>query len=87
MNLLWTDAGWEDYLYWQNEDRKILKRINELIKDVNRNGFKGKGKPEPLEGNWSDYWSRRIDEKSRLVYKVDAGVITIAQCRSHYGDK
>ena len=87
MNLLWTDAGWEDYLYWQNEDRKILKRINELIKDVNRNGFKGKGKPEPLEGNWKGYWSRRIDSKHRLVYKMENGVITIAQCRSHYGDK
>ena len=84
MNLLWTDAGWEDYLYWQNEDRKILKRINELI---NRNGFKGKGKPEPLEGNWNGYWSRRIDSKHRLVYKMEDGVITIAQCRSHYGDK
>lgn len=87
MNLLWTDAGWEDYLYWQNEDRKILKRINELIKDVNRNGFKGIGKPELLEGNWKGYWSRRIDSKHRLVYKMEDGVITIAQCRSHYGDK
>ena len=87
MNLLWTDAGWEDYLYWQNEDRKILKRINELIKDVNRNGFKGIGKPEPLEENWKGYWSRRIDSKHRLVYKMEDGVITIAQCRSHYGDK
>ena len=87
MNSLWTDAGWEDYLYWQNEDRKILKRINELIKDVNRNGFKGIGKPEPLEGNWKGYWSRRIDSKHRLVYKMENGVITIAQCRSHYGDK
>lgn len=87
MNLLWTDAGWEDYLYWQNEDRKILKRINELIKDVDRNGFKGIGKPESLEGNWKGYWSRRIDSKHRLVYKMEDGVITIAQCRSHYGDK
>lgn len=87
MNLLWTDAGWEDYLYWQNEDRKILKRINELIKDVDLNGFKGIGKPEPLERNWKGYWSRRIDSKNRLVYKMDDGVITIAQCRSHYGDK
>ena len=87
MNFLWTDAGWEDYLYWQNEDRKILKRINELIKDVNRNGFKDIGKPEPLEGNWKGYWSRRIDSKHRLVYKMEDGVITIAQCRSHYGDK
>ena len=87
MNLQWTDAGWGDYLYWQNENKKILKRINDLIKDVNRNGYTGIGKPEPLEGNRQGYWSRRIDGKNRLVYKIDAGIITIAQCRSHYGDK
>lgn len=87
MNLQWTDAGWEDYLYWQTENRKTLKRINDLIKDVNRNGFTGIGKPEPLAGNWSGYWSRRIDDKNRLVYKIEAGIITIAQCRSHYKDK
>lgn len=87
MNLQWTDAGWEDYLYWQKENRKILKRVNDLIKDANRNGNQGIGQPEPLTGNWKGYWSRRIDEKNRLVYKIEAGVITIAQCRSHYGDK
>ena len=87
MNLQWTDAGWADYLYWQSENRKILKRINELIKDANRNGNQGIGKPEPLEGNWKGYWSRRIDDKNRLVYKIEAGILTIAQCRSHYGDK
>ena len=87
MNLQWTDAGWEDYLYWQAENQKILKRVNNLIKDVNRNGFTGVGKPEPLEGNWNGYWSRRIDDKNRLVYKIENGIITIAQCRSHYGDK
>ncbi len=87
MNLQWTDEGWEDYLYWQKENRKILKRVNDLIKDANRNGNQGIGQPELLTGNWKGYWSRRIDEKNRLVYKIEAGVITIAQCRSHYGDK
>ena len=64
MNLQWTDAGWADYWYWQKENRKTLKRTTDLIKDVNRNGFTSIGKPEPLEGNWSDYWNRRIDEKT-----------------------
>ena len=84
---IWDDDAWEDYLYWQTQDKKTLKRINSLIKDIDRNGYDGIGKPEPLTGNWSGYWSRRIDESNRLIYKLVDGTIRIAQCRTHYGDK
>lgn len=84
---IWDDEAWDDYLYWQTQDKKTLKRINALIKDIDRNGYEGIGKPEPLTGNWSGYWSRRIDEQNRLVYKIFDGTIRIAQCRTHYGDK
>ena len=67
---IWDDDAWEDYLYWQTQDKKTLKRINSLIKDIDRNGYDGIGKPEPLTGNWSGYWSRRIDESNRLIYKL-----------------
>lgn len=84
---IWDDEAWEDYVYWQTQDKKTLKKINSLIKDIDRNGYEGIGKPEPLTGNWSGYWSRRIDEKNRLVYKIVDNTIRIAQCRTHYGDK
>lgn len=84
---VWDDYAWEDYLYWQTQDKKTLKKINALIKDIDRNGYDGIGKPEPLTGDLSGYWSRRIDEKNRLVYKIVDGTIRIAQCRTHYGDK
>ncbi|MBK2049256.1 Txe/YoeB family addiction module toxin [Francisella noatunensis] len=84
MILAWSTNAWEDYLYWQSTDKKKLKRINQLIKDINRNHFDGLGDPEPLKHNWSDYWSRRIDREQRIVYKVDANTIFIAQCRFHY---
>lgn len=84
---VWDDDAWEDYVYWQAQDKKTLKRINVLIKDIDRNGHEGIGKPEPLSGNWSGYWSRRIDEKNRLVYKIVGEAIRIAQCRTHYGEK
>lgn len=87
MNKLWSDEAWEDYLYWQTQDKKTLKRINQLIKDIDRNGYEGIGKPELLGENLSGFWSRRIDEKNRLVYKVIGGNIEIAQCRTHYKDK
>ena len=74
-------------MYWQTQDKKTLKRINAIIKDIDRNGYEGIGKPEPLTENWAGYWSRRIDEKNRLVYKIVDGTIRIAQCRTHYGDK
>lgn len=87
MNKIWSDIAWADYIYWQAQDKKTLKRINVLLRDIDRNGYKCKGKPESLKGNLSGYWSVRIDEKNRLVFKIEDGAILIAQCRSHYGDK
>jgi toxin YoeB len=86
--LLFSDDAWEDYLFWQTQDKKTLKRINALVKDIERNGNHGIGKPEPLRGTLSGYWSRRIDDLNRLVYRIsESGVIEIHTCRSHYGDK
>ena len=82
--LLWTAAAWSDYLYWQGQDRKTLKRINTLIQDALRHSFEGIGKPEPLRENLAGYWSRRIDETHRLVYTVEAGALAIVACRYHY---
>ena len=87
MNKYFTENGWEDYLYWQAEDRKTLKKINSLIKDIERNGNEGTGKPEPLVGNLSGYWSRRINSRDRLIYKTDAENIYILACRFHYNDR
>lgn len=84
MNKLWQDEAWDDYLYWQTQDKKTLKRINQLIKDISRNGYDGIGKPEPLKGDLSGWWSRRIDDTNRLVYRINNGQIEIAQCRTHY---
>lgn len=84
MNKLWTDEGWDDYVYWQNQDRKTLNRINDLLKDIERNGVdKGIGKPEKLR--YRGGWSRRIDEKNRLVYDInEQGYLNIISCRGHY---
>ena len=83
-----TLDGWDEYTAWQLEDKRTLKKINELIKDVVRNGNEGMGHPEPLKGNLSGYWSRTIDEKNRLVYRIlENGKIVIAHCNGHYGDK
>ena len=82
--LAWTKEAWKDYLYWQSQDRKTLKRINKLISDVQRSPFAGVGKPEPLKENLSGFWSRRIDETNRLVYVVDVERLTIISCRYHY---
>ena len=82
--LAWTDAAWADYLYWQGQDKKTLKRINTLIADTKRAPFEGIGKPEPLRENLSGFWSRRIDESNRLVYAVDDQHLTIIACRYHY---
>ena len=81
---MWAEHAWNDYLYWQEVDKKKLKRINELIKDIKRSPFEGIGDPEPLKHNWSGYWSRRIDKEHRLVYKVDDSGLSLAQCRFHY---
>ncbi|MEN8720136.1 MAG: Txe/YoeB family addiction module toxin [Oceanococcaceae bacterium] len=82
--LAWTSTAWADYEYWQAQDKKTLKRINKLIRDTMREPFEGIGKPEPLRENLSGYWSRRIDEKNRLVYAVDDSMLTIVSCRYHY---
>ena len=82
--LSWTKESWADYTYWQGQDRKTLKRINNLIMDTKRSPFKGIGKPEPLKENLSGFWSRRIDESNRLVYAVDDKKLTIISCRYHY---
>lgn len=84
MNKVFTENGWADYLYWQIEDRKMLKKINQLLKDIERNGNEGLGKPDPLTGNLSGYWSRRISERDRLVYRIDEVNIYILSCRYHY---
>jgi toxin YoeB len=87
MKLLWTDQTWEEYLYWQKMDPKTLQSINELIKDIRRDPFKGLGKPEPLKHNLAGWWSRRITREHRLVYRVSgtgaAQCVEIAQCRNH----
>ena len=84
MILSFSDDAWDDYLYWQQQDKKILKKINRLIKEIERNPFEGIGEPEPLKYNWSGYWSRRITIEHRLVYKVTNDNLMIAQCRYHY---
>ncbi|MEH6396130.1 Txe/YoeB family addiction module toxin [Pseudoalteromonas sp.] len=82
--LSWTDDAWTDYLFWQTQDKKTLKRINKLINDVKRSPFEGIGKPEPLKENLSSFWSRRIDDTNRLIYVVDNQAVTIISCRYHY---
>jgi toxin YoeB len=86
MNKNWSDEAWDHYLYWQGQDKKTLKRINDLLKDIERSGERsGIGRPESLKGNMSGLWSRRIDEKHRLVYRVTNGILEIISCREHYG--
>lgn len=80
----WDSDAWDDYLYWQSQDKKVLKRINQLLKDISRNPFEGIGKPEPLKGNLAGLWSRRIDEKHRLVYAVEDDKVLVFSCRGHY---
>lgn len=85
MNKIWTDEAWNDYVYWQGQDKKTLKKINQLLKDIERNGnLDGIGKPEPLLGNLQGFYSRRINEKDRLVYVVDEEGLNIISCRYHY---
>lgn len=85
MNKIWTDEAWDDYLYWQTQDKKTIKKINELIKDIERNGnMEGTGKPEPLKYDLQGYYSRRIDDKNRLVYVSDDTGLNIISCRYHY---
>lgn len=87
MKKIWDEEAWADYLYWQTQDKKTLKRVNIIIKDIERNYFEGIGKPEPLKGDLSGFWSRRIDEQNRLVYRIQNDILEIAQCRGHYQNK
>jgi toxin YoeB len=86
MRKTWTEQGWDDYVYWQMQDKKTLRRINDLVKDIERNGLSsGIGKPEALKGDLQGFWSRRIDEKNRLVYnQTEDGALCIIACRGHY---
>jgi len=83
----WTDEAWEDYVKWQKEDKKTLKKINELVKDIERNGNRGIGHPHALSGNLAGFWSRKINDKDRLVYRVKDEVLEILSCKGHYDDK
>lgn len=86
MGLMWDDTAWDDYLYWQTQDRRTLKKLNSLIKDIQRSPFSGTGKPEPLKDNLNGYWSRRIDERNRVVYFQEGDTVFIVSCRGHYDD-
>lgn len=87
MKKIWFDEAWEDYLYWQRQDKKTLKRINKLLQDIERNGYSGIGKPEPLKRNLTGYWSVKIDNKNRIVFSIVNETLEIIQCGSHYRDK
>lgn len=84
MKKVWFEDAWEDYLSWQQQDKKTIARINKLIKDTERNPFVGLGKPEPLKGNLGGFWSRRIDDTNRLVYRVNGDILEIIACKGHY---
>jgi toxin YoeB len=84
MDIFWDKTGWDDYIYWQETDRKILNKINSLIKECQRTPFTGSGNPEPLKQNLNGFWSRRINSEHRLIYRIDENVLFIAQCRYHY---
>lgn len=84
MRKIWFDEAWLDYVYWQSQDKKTLKRINSLLKDIERGNFDGIGKPEPLKGELSGFWSRRIDDTNRLVYRIVKDQVEILSCRGHY---
>jgi toxin YoeB len=87
MNKSWGDDAWEEYLYWQKQDKKTLRKINTLLQDIDRNGYNCIGKPEPLKGNLSGWWSVAVDEQNRLVFRITNRVIDVLACRGHYGDK
>ena len=86
MKKIWSDKAWDDYLYWQTQDKKTLKRVNQPVKDIERNNFEGIGKPEALKGNLSGFWSRRIDDANRLIYRINGEFIDILSCKGHYED-
>ncbi|MCL2495454.1 MAG: Txe/YoeB family addiction module toxin [Oscillospiraceae bacterium] len=86
MKLTFTEPGWQDYLYWQTQDKRTIRRINQLIQDIERGGNAGLGKTEALKGNYAGLFSRRIDEANRLIYQIDGNAIVVFQCRGHYED-
>ena len=86
MNKTWFDEAWDDYLYWQKQDKHTLKKINTLVKAIEREPYTGIGKPEPLKHNLSGWWSRQIDNTNRIVYRIKDGKLEIAQCKGHYDD-
>ena len=85
--IVFYELAWEQYLYWQSQDKKFIKKLNKLLTDIDRNGNAGLGHPEPLKGNLAGWWSREIDEKNRLIYKIEDGCIKIFQCKNHYADR
>ncbi|MGF7108337.1 Txe/YoeB family addiction module toxin [Treponema pedis] len=87
MKIQFDESAWEQFQYWQEQDKKTLKKINKLIEDISRNGNKGLGRPEPLKGNLTGLWSREIDKKNRLIYVIEDDTLTIIQCKNHYKDK
>jgi len=87
MNKSWSDEAWDDYVWWQKEDKRTLRKINSLVKDIERNGNDGIGHAHALSGNLAGFWSREINEKDRLVYRIKGGIIEIISCKGHYGDK
>lgn len=84
--IAFSENAWENYVYWQTQDKKMLRRINSLLQDIGRNGYSGIGKPEPLKGDLSGYWSRRIDDTHRIVYRISGEIIEIVECKGHYND-
>ena len=86
MKIVWFEEAWEDYVFWQTQDKKTIKRINQLLQDAARNGYVGIGKPEPLKGEFSGFWSRRIDAVNRLVYRIKDDALEVLSCRRHYDD-
>ncbi|HJA59084.1 MAG TPA: Txe/YoeB family addiction module toxin [Firmicutes bacterium] len=84
--ILFTEHAWEEYIYWQTQDKRTLRRINQLLRDIQRDPFDGIGKPEPLRGELSGFWSRRIDECNRIVYRVKDDIVELLQCKGHYDD-
>ena len=87
MKKLWQDEAWEEYIEWQNQDKRALKKINKLLNDIDRYGYQCTGRPEPLSGNMAGYWSVKIDEKNRIVFRINGDYLEIIQCGTHYRDK
>jgi toxin YoeB len=87
MHIIWHESAWENYLYWQTQDKKTLKKINSLLESINRNGYECIGRPEALSGNLAGFWSVKIDEKNRIVFRIVEEKIEVVQCGSHYKDK